>query len=367
LVDEVGVAAVIGFRSSDEAIHVATSTLIPKGVLGVAALNTSPMITSLPRAPGEPRMIWRTTYSGAETALPIGLLVPEVLEPDLRAAGLAAGEPLRVAFVRQDDAAGLGFADVLFRALRFNGKTALENEGAYREIAYAAGGADAKGEYERVAAKLLAFAPHVVVDFGGDDAFLGIASALERGWKGALRPRYVKASAMGPEVLALIGRTPAPRRRFFSITSVSATAANARFVARYNEAYADGVTRTFSPNSSYDAFYLAAYATYAIGAGQVTGANLARAIPRLLPPGKPIDVGPSGIFEALNALSAGANIDLNGATGALDFDVNTGDASVDLAVLCVGSDARASAPASVESGLVYDAAAKKLRGTLHCP
>ncbi|HEY2515472.1 MAG TPA: bifunctional serine/threonine-protein kinase/ABC transporter substrate-binding protein, partial [Polyangiaceae bacterium] len=112
LVTDVEVPAIIGFRSSNEAIELATSTLIPKGILGVAALNTSPMITSLPRMPGEPRMIWRTTYSGAEAALPISLVVPDVIEGEVRKT-LGRSEPLRVALVRQDDAAGLGFADIL--------------------------------------------------------------------------------------------------------------------------------------------------------------------------------------------------------------------------------------------------------------
>src|SRR5207244_3003554 len=60
LVDEVGVPAVIGFRSSDEAIEAATSSLIPNGILTVAALNTSPMLSSLPQPSGQPRLVWRT-------------------------------------------------------------------------------------------------------------------------------------------------------------------------------------------------------------------------------------------------------------------------------------------------------------------
>ena len=84
LVDDVGVPAVIGFRTSDEAIEAATSTLIPNGVLGIAALNTSPMILEPAEGPGQPRMIWRTTYSAAEMALPIAQIVPQLLEPELR-------------------------------------------------------------------------------------------------------------------------------------------------------------------------------------------------------------------------------------------------------------------------------------------
>jgi branched-chain amino acid transport system substrate-binding protein len=168
-------------------------------------------------------------------------------------------------------------------------------------------------------------------------------------------------------VVAYIGASVERRRRFLGLTSESTTATNARFVARYNEAFSQTVTRTFSPNSSYDAFYLVAYAALALGDAPITGAALSGAVPRLLPPGKAIDVGPSGIFDAMNELASGRNIDLNGATGRLDFDVDTGDAPVDLAVLCPDVDAHGVATSVRESGLMYDATSRTLRGTLRCP
>jgi serine/threonine-protein kinase len=368
LVDDVGVPAVIGFRSSNEAIEAATSTLIPRGVMGVAALNTSPMISSLPRPPGGPRMVWRTTFSAAEMALPIAQVVPSVLEPDLRArpGAMQKDEPLRVALLRQDDAAGIGFADVLFRNLRFNGRSALENESSYREFVYVPGGDAAK--YDELGRNLVGFAPHVIIDFGGVDPFLAVVERVERGWKaGSPPPRYLRAGTLAPSVVAYIGASVERRRRFLGLTSESTTATNARFVARYNEAFSQTVTRTFSPNSSYDAFYLVAYAALALGDGPITGAALSGAVPRLLPPGKAIDVGPSGIFDAMNELASGRNIDLNGATGRLDFDLETGDAPVDLAVLCPDVDAHGVATSVRESGLMYDATSRALRGTLRCP
>jgi serine/threonine-protein kinase len=366
LVDDVGVPAVIGFRRSQEAMDLATSLFIPRKVLTLVALNTSPLISSLPSGHGQPRYVWRTTYSSAESAVPIGAFVG-ILEPTLRAApdGAKAAQPLRVAVVRQDDAAGLGFADALFRSLRFNGKSALENESNYAEFPYPVDAGASAADYEAVVAKVRAFAPHVIVHFGSDQSFVPIVAALEtKSPAGAPSPRYVRASSLGPSVLDFVRAAPAARRkRFFGITSVSATTANARFVARYDEKYGEGVSRTFSPNSSYDAFYVAAYATYAVGARPITGEALAASMPRLLPRGTAVDVGPTGILGALAALASGDSIDLNGATGGLDFDPATGDAPVDFSVLCVGGDGAA----GVESGLVFDAAAGKLRGAMRCP
>jgi serine/threonine-protein kinase len=370
LVDEVGVPAIIGFRTSKEVIDLATSIFIPRGVLTVAALNTSPILTSLPHAPGQPRMVFRTTYSSAEAAAPIALFLSQVLEPQIRAQGRARGaEPLRVALVRQEDPAGIGFADSLFRDLRYNGRSALENESNYRELAYAFDDGEGKvPDFDPIVDKLREFGPHVIVHFGSDEAFLRVVEPLENAWRAdAPRPRYLKPTALPPSVLEYIGGDTERRGRFFAVTSVSTTAANARFVARYSELYPEEVSRTFAPNSSYDAFYVLAYATFAVGSERVTGPSLARAIARLLPPARPLDVGPGGIFDALNALSSGERIDLNGATGRLDFSVATGEAPVDLAILCVRPGAGGNAPDMVESGLTYDATAGALRGTMHCP
>jgi branched-chain amino acid transport system substrate-binding protein len=372
LVDEVGVPAIIGFRTSKEVIDLATSLFVPSGVLTIAALNTSPVIASLPHAPDQPRMVFRTTYSSAQAAAPIGLLVSNVLEPEIRAERRTRpSEPLRVALVRQEEPAGIGFADSLFRALRYNGRSALRNEANYREIAYPFDDGEGKQpDFRRIAEELRAFEPHVVIHFGRDEAFLSFLEPLERDLgTDAPRPRYIKPTALSPAVLQFAAATPDRRRRFFSITSSSTTEANARFVTRYSEVYQENVTRTFSPNSSYDAFYVLAYAAFALGAEPVTGTGLARAVSRLLPPGRPIEVGPSAIFDSLNTLSSGGRIDLQGATGSLDFDMNTGDAPVDLAVLCVGGGADASTgdASLVESGLSYDARTGTLRGTMRCP
>jgi branched-chain amino acid transport system substrate-binding protein len=366
LVDEVGVPAVIGFRTSNEAIEAATSSLIPNGVLTLAALNTTPMLSSLPEPPGQPRLVWRTTYSSGEIALSIAHLIPEVLEPELRPR--LGSEPLRVALVRQDDATGLGLADVLFRHLRFNGRSALENETRYREFVSTLGSGEPSATDDKLILRLADFAPHVIVFFGSDESLVHIAGALERGWREPIRPRYVRVGAHRPLVHKFIGGSAERRHRFLSLTAISTTPANGRFIVRYNDAFPnDGATATVSPNSSYDAFYVVAYAVQALGDAPVTGVSLASAIPRLTPPGPRIDVGPSGIFDVLRQFASGGRVDLNGATGPLDFDLATGDAPVDLAVLCVDVDARGVASGNRESGLVYDATSGALRGAMKCP
>ena len=269
--DEVGVPAVIGFRSSNEAIDAATSTLIPKGVVGIAALNTSPMISSLPATAGRAaphladdvlgRRRWRSPSPSS---------CPRSSSPS---SGRASVPAAQVALVRQDDATGLGFADALFRSLHFNDRSALENESNYREFVELARRRRRRGGVRRArrrssprsAPKSSCFSARTSRSSASPSrsrraGATPIASALRED----LAPR-----SGGPLVHRLERR---PAAEGFSLTTVSTTPANARFVARYNEAFGDGVTRTFSPNSSYDAFYLVAYATYALGDAPVTGA-----------------------------------------------------------------------------------------------
>jgi serine/threonine protein kinase len=371
LVDEVKVPAIIGFRSGSEVVEVGSALLVPRGVVGVASLSMSRLVTSLPHRPGQPRLLWRTTSSHAELAKAIGHVVPDFLEPRIRAAaGIGPRAPLRVAFVRDKAAGGSTFGELVFEGLRFNGKSALENGSDYRELVLDDAGEKAKhAETSRQAVKaLLAFAPHVVLYAAGGDWDDDVVAPLEQAWsQAAYRPRYLFFSAMHPKLLEWMGTSRERRRRFVAIEPVSSTSTNARFVLHYNEGAEAKVTRGLAPNSSYDAFYLLAYATYALGNEPVNGLSLGRAIGRLVPPGQPIDVGPAGIFDAFSALQRGESIDLNGATGSMDFDLKTGEAPFDQALLCAGLDDAGRAADSVESGVVFRSKENRLEGTFDCP
>jgi hypothetical protein len=371
LVEDVRVPAIIGFSNGAELLRLAGSTLGPRGVLVIAPFTTSPLLRNLPRLPDSPRMVYRTTYDSAQTARALAASIPVVFEPELRGFGIVDRDhPLRVALVRQSATRLSAFASMFFSALRFNDKSALDNGADYRELTYdeTAPNSPTAG-YAAVRDALLAFAPHVVVYVGGDPMSEGVVVATEQAWTLAKhRPRWLAIGAVTPSVLRFVGKDPARRHRFFGISEVTNAPPNARFVLHYNEVFDDKIARAGGPNSSYDAFYVLAYATYALNDGAaVTGRALADAIRHLVPPGRPVDVGPAQIFEAFSALRAGENIDLNGATGSLDFDFDTGDAPVDQALLCISVDADGRAVGSMESGVIHDAREQKLRGALHCP
>ena len=372
LVEDVGVPAVVGFHTSQEAIDLATNLFIPHGVLTIASPNRSGLIGEVQQPEGQPRLVWRTTVGAVQFAEPIAALVSGLIEPQLRATPGAVTEdaPLRIASLRMRSNAGLSLADALFRSLRFNGKSALQNGDDFRELVFSEGeGPERQADYANIVRSLLAFKPHIVLYAGGQGLPSGVFRAVEAEWpKGAKhRPFYLSNTVLRADELQTVGKSAERRRRFLGVNTPATTMANAQFTMRYNETFTAKLTTTTSPAETYDAMYLLAYAAYAAGDVPLTGARLAQAFSRLLPAGPSVDVGPTRIFEVFGVLRSGRNVDLNGAGTLLDFDVRTGEPGTDFVALCMTVDEKGNAVGAMESGVRYAAATKRLEGKLRCP
>jgi ABC-type branched-subunit amino acid transport system substrate-binding protein len=369
LVDDVGVPAVIGFARSKEVVDLAVDLFNPRGVLALAA-NTASMISDIPRLPGRPRLVWRTTISGPIIARSMAAVVGTVIEPELRRTRfLGRDEPMRVALVRTDNTSGIGLSDSLVSSLRYNGKSVAENgDATYREMVMAdtGGRAGRITEDDGVVAQLAAFRPHVVLDAAGEVGTL--VARLEATWPPAerFRPSYLAQGTLsGAELGTSVSRNPELARRLFGVDTAIDTPAVAKFVLRYNQVFSPAITALEASDAPYDAFYLLAYAIAALGDGPIDGASLARAIPRLQG-GTPVDVGAGGIYAALGTLGRGESIDLRGTVTSLDFDDATGDAPASYAVFCFRSDSGGHfVPA--ESGLSFDGKPGQASGELRCP
>jgi ABC-type branched-subunit amino acid transport system substrate-binding protein len=361
LARDLRVPAVVGFATGTEAIELANSTFLPAGTLVVSSLNSTPLLARIPQPEGGPRLVFRTTYSTTVSARAIAALVGR-FEPRV------SSRRMKVVLVRRANAAGLGFSHEIVATLAFNGKSAVENGDDYREIVVDGleTGAGTLPNYDAVVAEVARFAPHVVL-VEGYAIFDHVVLPLEKAWRKdrGYRPLYI-SPGLDLHFLRSVDAVPGLRARFFPVTATSNTLPNARFVVHYNEVFADKITRSVAPNTSYDTVYVLGYAAYALRGAPATGAALSRSIPRLLGPGRAVDVGPAEIYDALDLLRKNENIDLNGATGRLDFDLTTGDAPVDQAVLCVVTDA-AGHTVGTESGLVYNATRGEFTGELRCP
>jgi Protein kinase domain len=368
LVDDLHVPAVLGFARSKEVIDLADTLFLPKGVLALAS-NTASMLRSIPHPAGQPRLVWRTTTSADMKIPAVAALLSEVLEPALRRAQVLPGPraPIRVAVALMNNASGLSYSDLCVSQLHYNGKTVAENGDAFRIVGFADATDDEERRRveERAGEELAAFRPHVVIEAGTFGA-AGIA-ALERSWPAGerFRPRYVLAELTTPEILKLVRARPDLRTRLFGVDA-STSAPSVKLALHENEALGTHEIPQTVHGAPYDAFYTLAYAIAASGDAAPTGPSLARALARLVPPGEPIEVGPAGIYPALHALASGRSIDLEGTTTTLDFDPETGDASADFTVYCIGAAGPVDARSVVDSGLVFRARAGKLEGTLGC-
>jgi ABC-type branched-subunit amino acid transport system substrate-binding protein len=364
LVDDVGVPAILGFRSGQEVMDLAGSLLVRRNVLAVATLTTSPLITQIPQPADLPRMVWRTTLSLDDTAGAIAGIAHDFLEPRHTTRG-----PTRIVLARGDAPGPVAFGQALLRKLVFNGKTAVQNGDDYQEIAVPQEPPDGGDEVTRIAARVAALAPTFVVLLVAPAHNVPLVTKIEERWKpGVARPTYL-VSADGVDPFAdFIGASAERRKRFFGVTSTSDSVANAQFVTRYNEGFKDSVSRTANPGSSYDAFFMLAFGAHAVGDQAITGPALARGFARLVPPGRAIDVGPTQVFEALSELARGANVDLDGTATSLDFNLSTGESPPDFALVCaaVDPDGRAKQE-SIESGVVYRAKTQRVDGVLRCP
>jgi hypothetical protein len=296
--------------------------------------------------------------------------VGSLVEPQVRTSGAITG-PIRVALLRADTTVGLSVSDALFRMLRFNGKTAVENGGDYRDIGYGDNRSrEATPQLDAAVAKLLEFKPHVIAWVADELVLKSVLLPLEEQWpKGQrYRPFHV---ILGPPsigvILDFVGKDAERRRRFVRINSPTTTVASNRFTTHFNEAFHEKLSTSDAPRPAYDAVYVLAYAAYAAGDVPMTGSSLAKGIARLVGPGPTIEVGPAKIFNGLSALRAGQNIELLGSETRLHFDLATGEADVDAVVQCIKADEHGVAVDSVDSGMFYRAATKALQGTFACP
>jgi hypothetical protein len=365
------VPAIIGFGSSEEVLSLAPSFLVPKKIVGMVTDDGSPLIATLPQPRGE-RFTWRTNVTSLQTGPAAALLVPQVLEPLLRAKGtVRPGEALRVAFVRFDSVQSSSLTEVLFPALRFNDKPALENNHDFQEVVIPFQPDSARDR--RAVEVLKVFEPHVVVY---DNFAIGrLLGALEHAFLGtSARPYYISTEPLGDvRVNAVLSEhvdASGLRARFFGMFGRLNTPSNLRFTLHFNEGLEKPVPYTMVPSGTYDGFYLLVYAAYLAilrGDNPVTGSGLSRAIASLQGQGPRVEVGPWKILRAFDVLRNEHTLALTGTASDLKFDPSTGDVTSDVVASCMEPVPRTTSFEPQEIPLVFSAKDRKWNGTLRCP
>jgi ABC-type branched-subunit amino acid transport system substrate-binding protein len=371
LADDVKVPAIIGPAFSGVAIKVATEVTIPKKVLIMSASATSPFITKL----ADDDLVWRTAPPDTVQSQAITLLMSSKVEPDLRPPiGTVLGdkEQMRLAIVHKGDAYGTGLAEALFQSIRFNdNKNAASNGANFKSIDYGeAGKPDSDAKYKAAVDALIVYQPHVVIIIGTSEGVTKVFAPLETNWPSTVpfRPRYVLTDgAQIPELFPIVGTNADLRHRVLGTVPGTTAPGFFAFVSHYKGTITDGTSPDQYTAAAYDAAYVLSYGIVAIGQTPLSGPNLVGGLKKLVPPGNKIEVGSGAMNDAFIDLLAGKNIDFDGASGPLDFDVATGEAESDIQIWCVDVDGTGKANAFKNSGEFYNATTKKLQGTIGCP
>jgi branched-chain amino acid transport system substrate-binding protein len=319
LVNTAGVEAIIGPNFSSQTVDVATEYAIPNDVLLVSPSATAVPISSL----DDKGLVWRTTPSDALQAEAMGLLVSELIND--KKAEQPAGEVVKLSVLaRQDDVYAQGLRNSLPRFLPdeiVNG-----DEDRYFSANYQNSSAGQGTDYSGVIAEVTVQRtdPDVVIILGFAEAW-DIARLLDQEI-GGQETLYVFADAgrvaeqaADPTSDSLEGRVlgTTPRGGDNGYAPWSA------FRIKYNSASEGSAENIQYVANAYDAVYAIALA--AAGSG-FSGPEIADGMTELSQ-GEVVLATQEGAQQGMRLRSQGASIDLQGASGELDFDEN-GDPTV---------------------------------------
>jgi branched-chain amino acid transport system substrate-binding protein len=318
-----GTPAIIGPSASTDVQQV-WEAVRPLGTAVISPAASSAALTELEPVSSDerPGLLWRTAP-------------PDSLQGRVIAEDMLARNVRQVSVVRENGAYGEGLADLFAARFTNGGGTAqVLAVGSDSQIGNAA--ADAVGG--RTGAQEVLFissqqdwvirflnAIGGLPSYGSERLFLTDAAANLSVFSGA-----AAAAALFPRIR---GTRPAPRNLDDYVY--------AAFVANFKAEYAgqDPTAAAFSPHA-YDATWLALYgaAWSLLREGAVTGTGISRGL-RHVSAGPPVRIVPPSWAAVVAAFRAGGEVNVSGASGELDFDPVTREASAPIEVWTVNSAA----------------------------
>jgi branched-chain amino acid transport system substrate-binding protein len=296
---------------------------IPAGVLLLSGAATSPELTSLadlPRDGGNVGLVWRTTPSDA---LQAPIIARQILDA-------GTGTVPKVFVFARDDAFGQGLANGFSTAY-----PATLADGGSARGSYFVNPSDLSTVTPALAAAD-AFRPDVMVVIGFPAELVAIVNGTathpvlnSASWfftQNAKFPALFQQVTGGVPIEGARGTSPSP--------GYDTSAASIFFRQKFAQT---GVpfSSVVDLSNVYDAAMLTAIATdYAITRdGTPNGIRMAEALTRVSTDGGlGVDLTPTSFNTALSELNAGRNIDIEGASGHLNFNNVTGEAPADYEV-----------------------------------
>lgn len=388
LTKDLEVPALVGPQLSTNFIK-DMGTLIPTGHMLISVVASAANLVALDKQ----GLGYSTSPPDTISAKAIAAYVQNFVEPNLRSSGVVqAGEPVKLLVLEVGNALGTSLRTEFKKNLVLNGKSADENGANYKEINYGdafdtANNPNPEQKYATAKLDMLAFLPHIVYVAGASEAVANIIAKAEPEWTAPYRPFYLGISQMatGGALYKLMGTDAAFRKRVrvFDVGFATPQPPFALFAGRYEQnprltpANPEYVVPKRYAAQAYDAAYLYMYAI-AAAKEPLTGASIAEGLKKTQPAagGPAVEVGPEALPVMLQSLAKGGAIDLNGASGKLDFGP-TGHVEADSLVQCAkvgeadggaGGDAGDLPVVGMQfSGRSYGLQSSTFTGTETCP
>jgi branched-chain amino acid transport system substrate-binding protein len=354
LVSTVRVPAIIGASTTASTLALARVAAIP------SVLILTPSATGdLTSVQGDGGLVWRTVASDALEGRVMAFERSEIVT-ELVDGGQV--KPVRVALAVWDEN---GYGAGLAAGIESVGFDVASVDQTRVDYSPDAGPSD-------LVQQVATLKPHIVLMASGSEG-VSIINALEAAAASAdagafIPPKYVLSSAMGSANLFKATDTARARIRGTlpgKPDSARGLAFRDRFLKRFHHYPGTGAS------NAYDAAYVLAYAVVAAGDKPltgITGADLRDAFRKRLDD-ETLDGGPDDLdlTDAFARLNAGLNIDLNGVSGPLDFDVN-GNVETDVEIWCLAVDSGAVVLQSANQKYAANTGnGGPLVGTFSCP
>lgn len=372
LAEEVQVPALIAMLAPDDL----TSAFLPEAEKQpdkqLFFLNPGATLRRLTDPGTTQGLLWTLLGQPSDYAPAYHLLASD-LEKQVRSErSLTPGDSIKVALVTTTDAFDKDLRTYVFQSLVFNGDSAANEGGNYREYTLDATSpaiADTVGD-------ILDFAPDIVISTAGDamTAPSGVLAGVESGWTSDKpRPYYLLSpynattdanATIGSVIYGELDAEPTAARRFLGVNAAPAEDLTLQndYAIRYKKAFpGEPASAGTNTDNYYDAVYYLAYALY--GASSPTGPGIADGMKRLIT-GDALDDGPADIGNVFTALGAGSTLSLQSTLGPPDFDATTGVRAVTPGVFCYQYDQGIFTPWA--NTLRYDAATDSFTGPYPC-
>lgn len=317
-----GVPAILS-DGSTETIAIASVT-VPANVLLMAGASTSPEITHLPATgPRGLRMVWRTTPSDTFQ----GRVIAQVLARGGGDAGAEAGPDAalpRVGAFERDDPYGQGLWGAFQSAYPGEKKAFLF---------------PVAGDVSSALAAERALAPDVALVIAFPDEVVSIVNAASSAPPPAMPPKWF--FTQGAKFPALFSKLKNPAfiegARGTSPSQGDPTSVAYQWIASQVQGkYGTDPKSIVDMTNVFDATMLLAIAAYWAGdpSRKLDGPTMAEALTHVSAAGvgTPVPLDPPDFNDAVDRLGKGTDIDVEGASGHLDFDPATGEAPSNIEV-----------------------------------